>query len=107
MRLADGTEVAIVDLNLRDGPTGPIVGRTLAEKFGVTVLFMTANPSQLGEGIPGTLGVIPKPVMDEELRRAVAYAVSHHRRMPAEAPARLMLFAANLNQLSEPTGLTG
>jgi hypothetical protein len=79
----------------------------LAEKFGVTVLFMTANPSQLGEGIPGTLGVIPKPVMDDDLRQAVAYAISRHRRMPGDPPARLHLFAANLNQASEPAGLTG
>ena len=107
LRLASHAEVAIIDLNLRDGPTGPVLGRTLAEKFGVTVLFMTANPSQLGEGIPGTLGVIAKPVMDDELRGAVAYAVSRHRRMPADPPSRLRLFAANLNQSSESTGMTG
>ena len=107
LRLASDAEVAIVDLNLRDGPTGPLLGRTLAEQFGVTVLFMTANPSQLGEGIPGALGVMPKPVMDDELRRAVAYAVSHHRGMVTEPPGRLQLFAANLNRSSGPAAKSG
>ncbi|MBX3569379.1 MAG: response regulator [Rhizobiaceae bacterium] len=90
--LAPKTEIALVDLNLRDGPTGPELGRTLAERFGVTVLFMTANPSQLGDGIPGTIGVIAKPVMEDELRQAVNYAVSLRRRMRADPPRRLRLF---------------
>ena len=61
LALADQAEVALVDLNLIDGPTGIQVGRTLADK-GVTVLFMTANPTQLGDGVPGAIGVMPKPV---------------------------------------------
>lgn len=91
--LARDAEVALIDLNLRDGPTGPDIGRTLANELGITVLFMTANPSQLGESVPGTLGVMPKPVMDDELRQAVAYAVAARRKSPAIPPARLRLFA--------------
>lgn len=89
--LAEAAEVALVDLNLRDGPTGPEIGKSLA-KDGVTVLFLTANPSQLGEGIPGTLGVMPKPAGDEELRQAVSFAVAHRLREPATPPARLRIF---------------
>lgn len=92
LRLAQEADVALVDLNLLDGPTGPSLGRVLAEKYGVTVLFMTANPSQLGEGIPGTLGVIGKPVTDGELKQAVAYAVAMSRRLPADPPTRMRLF---------------
>jgi two-component system, response regulator PdtaR len=90
--LARDAEIALVDLNLRDGPTGPEIGRALAEG-GVTVLFLTANPSQLGDGIPGTLGVLPKPADDEELRQAVAFAVAHRMQMEAKPPQRLRLFA--------------
>ncbi|GHC72793.1 response regulator [Limoniibacter endophyticus] len=89
--LAEGAQIALVDLNLRDGPTGPDIGRRLAEN-GVTVLFMTANPAQLGNGVPGTIGVLPKPVGERELREAVAYAVAFHDNKPAMAPARLQLF---------------
>lgn len=105
---AADVDVALVDLNLRDGATGPEIGRTLAQRFGVTVLFMTANPSQLGEGIPGTLGVIAKPVMDDELRQALAFAVATRRRLPADPPARLRLFApSNTNLIIGEAVTTG
>lgn len=50
-------DLALVDLNLRDGLTGPEIGRTLSSK-GVAVLFITANPRLLGGGVAGTIGVI-------------------------------------------------
>lgn len=99
--LAHLAEVALVDLNLRDGPTGSMLGKILAEKFGVTVLFMTANPSQLGDGIPGTLGVLPKPVMDEELREAIAYAIARRHKIEANPPSRMTLFAADNSNLPD------
>jgi DNA-binding NtrC family response regulator len=106
--LAHEAEVALVDLNLRDGPTGPAIGLTLAEKFGVTVVFMTANPSQLGDGVAGTVGVIGKPVMDDEMRQTVTYAVAHRRRMPADPPASLRLFSpGNFNRPPSGDALTG
>ena len=95
MALGSESDVALIDLNLRDGPTGSAIGRALAETHGVTVLFMTANPSQLGDGVPGTMGVLPKPVADRDLRAAVAYAVSRHAEdleTPAP-PRRLQLFS--------------
>ena len=48
LELAAQTDVALVDLNLQEGPTGMGIGQVLAEQHGVTVLYMTANPSQLG-----------------------------------------------------------
>jgi CheY-like chemotaxis protein len=94
--LAKGAELALVDLNLQDGPTGPELGRIMAETHGITVVYMTANPSQLGDGIPGTLGVLPKPVSDAELREAVLYAAAkriHNGHTTMKAPGRLRLFA--------------
>lgn len=91
--LAADAEVALVDLNLRDGPTGPAIGRMLAEKHGVTVVFVTANPAQLGDGVPGTLGVIPKPVNDDEMRQAVNFAVAHRHKLQASPPPSMRLFA--------------
>lgn len=92
LELAKEAELAFVDLNLVDGPTGMDVGRRLADD-GVTVLYMTANPSQLGRGVPGTIGVLPKPVNERELRAAVEYAVAMRNREDGiEPPGRLMLF---------------
>ncbi len=92
LELAADAEVALVDLNLRDGATGPTIGRMLAEKHGITVVFVTANPSQLGDGIPGTLGVLPKPVNDDEMKQAVNFAVAHRRREKAMPPPSMRLF---------------
>lgn len=96
LALADQAEVALVDLNLIDGPTGIQVGRTLADK-GVTVLFMTANPTQLGDGVPGTIGVMPKPVTGPDLKQAVQFAVAKRLRDEQVAPPR------HLRLFGEPT----
>jgi CheY-like chemotaxis protein len=96
LALAPQTDVALVDLNLRDGPTGMAIGEALSQIHGITVLFMTANPSQLGEGIPGTIGVLPKPVTDSDLRAAVAFAVSEREAGNASPPQRLHLFTQGL-----------
>ena len=57
--LGSQADVALVDLNLQDGPTGITIGRELSKAHGVTVVFMTANPSQLGDGVAGAVGVLP------------------------------------------------
>jgi DNA-binding NarL/FixJ family response regulator len=97
MDLAPDADIALVDLNLRDGPTGPEIGRALASKHGITVLFMTANPSQIGEGVPGTLGVLSKPVADDELKQAINFARACHNKATAVPPKRLQLFSFQEN----------
>ena len=92
LALASQADVALVDLNLRDGATGITIGRALAQQHGVTVMFMTANPAQLGDGVPGTIGVLPKPVTDQDLREAVRYAVARRLAAEAKPPRRLRLF---------------
>lgn len=91
---AKDVDIAMVDLNLRDGLTGPKIGEELVEQ-GVTVLFMTANPSQLGRGIPGAVGVLPKPVELDEVKQAAAYvAAVRAGRSPPPPPPRMQPFAA-------------
>jgi DNA-binding response OmpR family regulator len=95
--LAPFADVALVDLNLRDGATGVDIGRLLAERHGMTVLFMTANPSQVGHPFPGAVGVLPKPVAEDELKAAVRFTVAQRQSLDAAAtaaaPARLRVFA--------------
>ncbi len=93
--LADrGVDIALVDLNLRDGPTGVEVGADLARQ-GVTVLFMTANPAQLGQGVPGAVGVIAKPVENREMMQAARYVEALRLgRSPPQPPPRVRAFAA-------------
>lgn len=81
--------LALVDLNLRDGLSGPDIGRRLAMEYGVRVVFMTANPRLLEPGIPGTLGVLPKPYEPETVKAAIEFALDRSN----VAPAELRLFA--------------
>lgn len=84
-------DLALVDLHLRDGPTGRDLGARLARDYGIKVLFLTANPRLLGEGVPGTLGVLAKPYDEEEVAAAVAYGIGQHN-CPTP-PAAMQLFA--------------
>ena len=92
LRFAAGTDIALVDLNLRDGPTGIEIGRILAQTHGVSVIFLTANPGQLGSGVPGTIGVVSKPVAERDLRDVVDYAAARRAAAEAKPPRRLKLF---------------
>ncbi len=84
-------DLALVDLNLRDGLTGPQIGERLGAK-GVTVVFVTANPGLLGGGVAGAIGVITKPTDEEVVKKAVAYALAVRVGVAAEAPPNLRLF---------------
>ena len=107
LRFGKAVDIALVDLNLHDGPTGVDVGRRLAAG-GATVMFMTANPSQLGDGIPGAIGVMPKPVNDQELKAAIKYVAAIHQRerVPVQPPRRLRLFEfpSGGQVAAQPTG---
>lgn len=81
-------DIAMVDLNLRDGPTGASLGKRLAEEFGIKVVFQTANPTQLGTGVPGTIGVLSKPYDADLLEDAMEFISGG---LP-EAPPAFKLF---------------
>ena len=88
----EAIELALVDLNLRDGLTGPQIGARLGEQ-GVTVLFITANPTLLGRGIAGAIGVITKPTDENTVKAAVDYALGVREGRSVAPPAALQLFA--------------
>lgn len=70
---ADDCHFALVDVNLRDGATGPALAATLARDYGVKVIFVTANPAQIGIA-PGALGYIRKPFSEAAILAAAAMA---------------------------------
>lgn len=85
-------DLALVDLNLRDGLTGPEIGKRLSAR-GVTVLFITANPRELGDGVAGTIGVLTKPTDEDTVRAAVDYALGVRKGHRSVSPPRsLRLF---------------
>lgn len=88
-------DLALVDIHLSDGATGIELGRELGQQRGVTVLFMTANPGMVRNGVAGTIGVITKPTDERAVQTAVDYAL--RRRTTGAlidcAPPELQLFA--------------
>ncbi|MES2835522.1 MAG: response regulator [Pseudomonadota bacterium] len=86
-------DLALVDIHLSDGPTGIELGRELGQDIGVTVLFMTANPGMVREGVAGTIGVLSKPTDERAVQTAVDYALRRRMGQPIEyAPPELQLF---------------
>jgi len=82
-------DFALVDVNLRDGQTGPSIGRALAMEHGAKVIFVTANPAQLGDGVEGAIGVMCKPFSEASISATVEFL--SQRRDP---PRELKLFAS-------------
>ncbi|MBU1377506.1 MAG: response regulator [Alphaproteobacteria bacterium] len=79
-------DLALVDINLRDGETGPIIAERLRSR-GVDVLFVTANPRML-DRVPGAtaIGVLTKPCDEEVIVAAVDYALSKRHGIPLPSP---------------------
>ncbi|HYC66828.1 response regulator [Brevundimonas sp.] len=87
-------DLALVDIHLSDGPTGVALGRELGQDLGVSVLFMTANPGMVREGVAGTIGVLSKPTDERAVQTAVDYALRRRQGQPVlYAPPELQLFA--------------
>ena len=89
----ESPDIALVDVNLRDGETGPTIGVTLAQKYGASVIFITANPQQLSDIGSGPIGVLSKPVNDNEIAPTLDFLVNHREGHPTPAPPNVTLFS--------------
>lgn len=75
--------LAFVDLNLRDGMTGPQIACRLAELHNTQIVYVTANPSQISPRAGTAIGYIRKPYTDEAiLAAALTAAGQSDRTMP-------------------------
>ncbi|RYG36749.1 MAG: response regulator [Burkholderiales bacterium] len=79
---ADRAQVAFIDLNLRDGPTGPSLARELSNKFGVKIVYVTANPTQIGQPAGTAIGCIRKPFTETSILAAVGMAAGQEIELP-------------------------
>ena len=73
LEAAGQASFAFVDINLRDGPSGPDIARAIARDHGVRVVFVTANPAQIDKGSPA-LGFLRKPFNEAQVLAAAAIA---------------------------------
>lgn len=74
--VADAPDVALVDINLRDGPTGGDIARELSLRFGTTIIYVTANPGQITQPAPTAIGIVNKPFSPDALEQAISRASS-------------------------------
>lgn len=72
---APGCGFAFIDVNLRDGTTGPAIAERMVHDFGMQVVFVTANPAQIGDG-DGALGYVRKPFCEKSILAAAALATN-------------------------------
>ena len=86
-------DLALVDVHLKDGPTGVEAARLIVEDCGAVVLFMTANVKRLPEDYAGACGVIGKPYSEHAVKMALAYleVCLRERRAPGPPPLGLSL----------------
>lgn len=66
--------LALVDVNLLDGMTGPQIAQRLVADHDTAVVFLTANPEQIPEGFAGALGAVCKPFDAQTIKAVVAFA---------------------------------
>ena len=66
-------DLALVDVHLRDGPTGVEVARAIHDKCGGVALFMTANVKRLPADFASACGVIGKPYSEHGVKSALSY----------------------------------
>ena len=83
MRHAALCDVAFVDINLRDGATGPEIANTLATEHGVSIVFVTANPSQIGASSANAVCYVRKPFCEGSISVAAALTRGEQQHDPA------------------------
>jgi DNA-binding NtrC family response regulator len=79
LSLARRADIALVDVQLADGPTGPQIARTLIDLYGIEVVFMTGNP-EIVAGFEGAVGVVTKPHHLHKVKSALMDALAARTR---------------------------
>ena len=84
-------DVAFIDLQLLDGPTGIFVARHLRGTEKTMFVFITANATRLPEDYEGAAGVVSKPFSQAGITATIRYLHECVRRPPPQvaAPAEL------------------
>ncbi|MRX37409.1 response regulator [Aminobacter sp. MDW-2] len=73
-------DLALVDLNLKDGLTGPQIALRLANHHHVLVVFMTATPELIPQDFAGAIGALTKPYEPQTLIRVIDFANAYIHR---------------------------
>lgn len=90
---AHNPDIVLVDCKLRDGVTGPAIGKQIAAQTNASVIYITANPQYVsGQDLvhPAILGIYPKPVNDNDIGEILEFAwATRSGQTPASPPSAL------------------
>lgn len=92
LRYGNSADVAFVDVNLRDGRTGPSIACDLAKR-GTKVFYVTANPAQIDPVAGTAIGYIRKPFSEKAIIAAAELALANGLR-GASGHSEITLFSA-------------
>lgn len=87
-------QLALVDINLDDGDTGPSIARELSSRFGVSSIFLSGQTTKARVNKDAALGLILKPFLPETVLQGVevAKALVNGGTVPEQLPNGLELF---------------
>ncbi|MDI5929512.1 response regulator [Rhizobium leguminosarum] len=77
LALGSAADIAIIDVRLGDGITGPSIARALFSEFGLGVVYFTVNPGLI-ENQEGR-AVVAKPASPERIVDALSMAAKNAR----------------------------
>jgi DNA-binding LytR/AlgR family response regulator len=97
-------DLAFVDINLRDGSTGPLIAHKLAGAYGCAVVFVTANLEQVPDGFASALGAVSKPFDAETIAGVVRFVEIFRRDRRIEAAPPRFRMAPGLLDLPDARG---
>ncbi|MBY5485377.1 response regulator [Rhizobium leguminosarum bv. viciae] len=77
LELGSEADIAIIDVRLGDGLTGPSIARALFSGFGLGVVYFTLNPDLVEN--PEGRAVVTKPASPERIVDALSMAAKNAR----------------------------
>ena len=80
LELARFADIALVDVHLGDGMTGPAIAKALVNGFGIGVVFLTNHVSAV-EDRDSAISVVEKPVTREAVKNAMHLAAAFKTHM--------------------------
>lgn len=74
MQITVAPDLAFIDIQLAHGSSGLDVSELISQRWEkAAIVFVTANPKKIPEGIAGAFGVIPKPFTRNGLISALRF----------------------------------
>ena len=79
-------DLAFIDLQLLDGPTGVDVARHLRAAEKTLVVFITANAARIPQDYEGAVGIVSKPFSQAGITATIRYLTQCARNPPPRLP---------------------